>query len=186
MVFPSSITAGFIGLTCRPFLKNRTLLIHPEDHLLKPLSFLFDTILEKQLILKGIVDPQEWAEIKNYIRYDFMKDNYFEELKQTEILREKVSTLRDIEEHVGTYYSREWVAKNVLFMNDDDMKEIQKQIEQEKAGGLYGNEDDMDDQEEQDVVQMDVDDKSSNTEIDAEESLKVINKTKSLKRGIKP
>lgn len=151
-------------------------------------SFLFDTILEKQLILKGIVDPQEWADIKNYIRYDFMKDNYFEELKQTEILREKVGTLRDIEEHVGTYYSREWVAKNVLFMNDDDMKEIQKQIQQEKAGGLYGNEDDMgmDDQEEQDVVQTDPDDKSSNTEIDAEESLKVINKTKSLKRGIKP
>jgi hypothetical protein len=94
-------------------------------------SGLFDLFLEKQLILKGILDPEEWSEVKNKIRYDFMKDNYFEELKQTEILREKVSMLRDMEEQIGKYFSREWVIKNVLFMSDEDMREMKKQIDKE-------------------------------------------------------
>lgn len=95
-------------------------------------SQLFDTLLEKQLILKGIVDPEEWTDIQNQIRYDFMKDNYFEELKQSEILREKMSTLREIEEQVGKYFSKEWVVKNVLFMNDEDIREMKKQMEKER------------------------------------------------------
>lgn len=149
-------------------------------------SGIFDTLLEKQLILKGVVDPEEWADIKNKIRYDFMKDNYFEELKQSEILREKVTTLRDMEEQVGKYYSRQWITKNVLFMTDDEMREMDKQIKQERAAGLYddgvpmdmdmGSEDDQD----QETPDSNNDDE---TEIDAEESLKVINKTKSFKRG---
>ena len=60
-----------------------------------------------------------------------MKDNYFEELKEAEILREKLSTLRDIEEHIGKYFSREWVVKNVLYINDDENKQMQKQIKKE-------------------------------------------------------
>jgi len=150
-------------------------------------SGLFDSLLEKQLILKGVLDPEEWADIKNKIRYDFMKDNYFEELKQTEILREKITTLRDMEEQVGKYYSRQWITKNVLFMTDDEMREMQLQIDQERSAGLYndpddpgmGAEDDFDDSEQEPTDDEPADD---NTEIDAEESLKVINKTKSFKR----
>jgi hypothetical protein len=78
---------------------------------------IFNHILEKQLILKGIIGPEEFALIKNKIRYDFVKDNYFEELKQSEIIRERMTTLRDVEEHVGVYYSRNWVVKNILQMN---------------------------------------------------------------------
>jgi hypothetical protein len=145
-------------------------------------SALFDLLLEKQLILKGVLDPEEWADIKDAIRYDFMKDNYFEELKQTEILREKVTMLRDIEEQIGKYYSREWVIKNVLFMSEDDMREMQKQIEKERKDGLYddGMGPEGGDQEEQppeDQEQPPQDDQ------EAEESLKVINKTKSFRRG---
>jgi len=103
-------------------------------------SALFDILLEKQLILKGIVDPNEFNEIKNKLRYDFMKDNYFEELKQTEILREKITMLRDMEEQVGKYYSREWVVKNVLFMNDDELREMEKQMKAERAAGMYDEE----------------------------------------------
>lgn len=95
-------------------------------------SILFDVLLEKQLILKGILTPDEWDEVKDLIRYDFMKDNYFEELKQMEIVRERVNTLRDVEEHVGVYYSREWVRRNILFMDEEEQKEIQKQIDFEK------------------------------------------------------
>lgn len=141
-------------------------------------SGLFDILLEKQLILKGILDPEEWAEVKDAIRYDFMKDNYFEELKQTEILREKVTMLRDIEEQIGKYYSREWVIKNVLFMSDDDMREMQKQMDKEKADGLYGDEEDQfQDSEPPQEEPPQQDDQ------EAEESLKVINKTKSFRRG---
>jgi hypothetical protein len=95
-------------------------------------SILFDKCLEKQLILKGVIEPDDWKEIQDHIRYDFMKDNYFEELKQAEILKEKMATLREVEEHVGTYYSRNWVRKNVLFLNDDDIKEMQKEMDKEK------------------------------------------------------
>jgi hypothetical protein len=96
-------------------------------------SILFDRCLERQLVLKGVITPDEWKEIKNKIRYDFMKDNYFEELKEAEILREKLSTLRDIEEHVGKYFSREWIVKNVLYLTDEQWKEMEKQISKEAA-----------------------------------------------------
>ena len=109
-------------------------------------SILFDTVLEKQLVLKGILTPEEWNEVKDKIRYDFMKDNYFEELKQTEILREKVSMLRDIEDNVGKYFSRRWVQKHVLFMNDDEIDEMQKEIDDERAAGVYKDPDALDDE----------------------------------------
>lgn len=94
-------------------------------------SILFDRCLERQLVLKGIIAPDEWKEIQNKIRYDFMKDNYFEELKEAEILREKLETLRQIEEQIGKYFSREWVVKHVLYMPEDEWKEMQKQIKKE-------------------------------------------------------
>ena len=100
-------------------------------------SILFDRILEKQLILKGVISPDEWKDIQDKIRYDFMKDNFFEELKQAEILREKLSTLRDVEDHIGKYFSRNWVRKNVLFMSDSDIEEMEEEIAAEKAAGEY-------------------------------------------------
>jgi len=137
-------------------------------------SSLFDVLLEKQLILKGILDPEEFGEIKNKIRYNFMKDNYFEELKQTEILREKITMLRDIEEQVGKYYSREWVVKNVLFMGEDDLREMEKQMKAERAAGIYDEESGFgqvpqETDQEQDSPEPQDDD-------NAQESLKVINK----------
>lgn len=95
-------------------------------------SILFDDILEKQLILKGVCTPEDWINIKNKIRYDFIKDNHFEELKQSEILRERLQTLRDLDDYVGTYYSKEWVRKNLLHMNDDDITDMEKQMADEQ------------------------------------------------------
>lgn len=94
-------------------------------------SNIFTQLLEKQLILKGLMTPEEFAQIKNKIRFDFVKDNYFEEMKQAEITRERMTTLRDVEEHVGVYYSREWVIRNVLQMTEEEMKEMKEQMEQE-------------------------------------------------------
>ena len=94
-------------------------------------SQLFTNILEKQLILTGMLTPEEFAEVKNVIRYDFVVDNYFTELKEAEITRERLTTLREVEEHVGTYYSREWVLKNVLRMSEEEMDDMKEQIEAE-------------------------------------------------------
>jgi hypothetical protein len=96
-------------------------------------SEIFSHILEKQLILKGIVDPEEFEEIRKAIKYNFIKDNYFEELKETEITRERLNTLRDIDEYVGVYYSKYWVVRNILQMSEDDYREIQKEIRDEAA-----------------------------------------------------
>jgi hypothetical protein len=94
-------------------------------------SILFDKILEKQLILKGVIAPEEWAGIQANLRYDFMSDNHFEELKQAEILQNRLQILRDIDEYKGEYYSKEWIRKNVLFMSEDEINEVDKQIEAE-------------------------------------------------------
>ena len=95
-------------------------------------STLFDKVLEKQLILKGIIKPEEWGEIQATIRYDFMQDNYFEELKESEVLRERLNLLRDIDDYVGKYYSAEWVRKNVLMMNEDEIETMRDQISQDE------------------------------------------------------
>jgi hypothetical protein len=104
-------------------------------------SILFDQLLEKQLILKGVLTPDEWMDIKNDIRYDFMKDNFFEELKQLEILRERLGTLRDIDEHTGKYFSRDWILKNVLFLNGQEIAEMQREIDAERKAGVYSDPD---------------------------------------------
>ena len=109
-------------------------------------SGLFTQVLEKQLILKGIMTPEEFAQIKNTLRYDFIQDNYFSELKEAEIARERLTTLREVDEHIGTYYSREWVRKNVLRMTDDDIKNMEKEIAAEaKSEEEQAPEDDQDD-----------------------------------------
>ena len=61
-----------------------------------------------------------------------MQDNYFNELKEAEILRERMATLRDVEDHVGVYYSREWVIRNILQLSEDDSEEMKTQMEAEK------------------------------------------------------
>jgi hypothetical protein len=94
-------------------------------------SIIFDKLLEKQLILKGVISESDWSQIQNKIRYDFMEDNQFEELRKAEILRERMSLLRDVEEYVGTYYSKDWVRKNILQMSEDKISEMSDQIEKE-------------------------------------------------------
>lgn len=94
-------------------------------------STIFDRALEKQLILKGIIKPEEWEPIKEKLRYNFQLDNHFEELKQAEIIRDRLSVLADINNYVGDYYSKEWIRKNVLHMTEDEVEDIKKQIDKE-------------------------------------------------------
>ena len=110
-------------------------------------SGLFTTILEKQLILKGILSPEEFLQIKNQIRYDFMQSNFFEELKESEILKERLGTLRDIEDQIGKYYSQKWVVTNVLQMTEEEYKKMQEEIQQEKEDGEIASDEIPDDNE---------------------------------------
>ena len=100
-------------------------------------AILFTKCLERQLILKKIITPEEWDAIKNNIKYKFAQDNYFAELKDAEILRDRIVTLRDIDDFVGKYYSAEWVRRNVLQQSDEDIEEIDEQIEDEQENPQY-------------------------------------------------
>ena len=95
-------------------------------------SELFNTLLERQLLLKGVVTKEEWKSIKNQLFYDFLEDNHFSELKNNEILAGRLQLLGDIDQYVGKYYSTEWVRKNVLMQTEDDIDEIDEQIETER------------------------------------------------------
>ena len=92
---------------------------------------LFDHALEKQLVLKGICTTDEWDDFKEYIYYDFRKDNNFTELSEVELNRERINLLTLIDPFVGRYYSQSWVKKNVLRMTDDDIKKIDKELKNE-------------------------------------------------------
>jgi hypothetical protein len=98
---------------------------------------LFTRILEKQLILKGIITSEDWAEFKTNFKYEFAEDNHFAELRNTEILRDRVSMLRDVDDYTGKYYSHEWVRRNVLYQTEEDMKEIDEQIKEEMNNPQY-------------------------------------------------
>jgi hypothetical protein len=101
------------------------------DRLRRKFSQVFLGMLRKQLLLKGIITEQDWEEWRNDIIVDFVKDNYFTELKETEIMRERFGLLNEASGFVGDYLSKEWIWKNVLRLSDDDMEEMQKQIDNE-------------------------------------------------------
>ena len=105
------------------------------DRLRRRFSGLFTTILKKQLILKQIITPEDWEQFKNDIQIDFVRDNHFTELKDSEILRERLSTMDQLSQYVGEYFSREWVMKSVMMMSDEDIEQMAKQVEAENSKG---------------------------------------------------
>lgn len=102
-------------------------------------SIVFDEILEKQCVLKGICTSTEFQDIKEDYWYDFLQDNAFTEMKNKEIHRERLALLMDIDQFVGRYYSMEWVNKNILEFDDEELKDILKQIEKESDDALAGD-----------------------------------------------
>jgi hypothetical protein len=98
-------------------------------------SVLFTKMLEKQLVLKGITTPEDWALISGQIKYDFAKDNYFTELKHAEIMQGRISLAKDIQEMAGKYYSHKWIRENILQQSDDDIETVDKEILEENQSG---------------------------------------------------
>jgi len=100
-------------------------------------STLFKEALRVQLILKGIIRPEEWDDIAYDIRFDYKEDNNFAELKNAELINNRVATLQNLDPFVGKYYSVEWVRRNVLMQTDEDIKDIEKQMKAEIP--MYGD-----------------------------------------------
>ncbi len=101
------------------------------DRLRTRFSALFMGILKTQLILKGIITEDDWDGMKNDIVVDYVRDNHFTELKDLEILREKVQTLDMVNNYVDQYFSREWIMKNVLHFTDEDIDNMASQAQNE-------------------------------------------------------
>jgi len=102
------------------------------DRLRARFAHLFMGILKTQLVLKGIVTDQDWVDMKEDILIDFMRDNHFAELKESELLRERIQTLDQMSNYIGEYFSKEWVMKNVLMFSDDDIEQLAKQAGEEE------------------------------------------------------
>lgn len=96
-------------------------------------SSLFDDILRVQLVLKKVCTEEEWQYIKEDIWYDFLKDNNFDELKEAELIGNRIQTLNFVDPYVGRYYSKEWVQKNILHLTDEEIEEMETQMANEAA-----------------------------------------------------
>jgi len=114
------------------------------DRLRRRFSVLFLEILKKQLILKGIITNEDWEEWKDDIYVDYIKDNHFTELKEAEILQNRIGIMNEVTQYVGDYFSKKWIMTNVLQMSEEDMEQMKKEIAEEEASGEIG-----DDEEEQ-------------------------------------
>jgi len=109
----------------------------------KKFTVLFLDMLRTQLILKGVIAAEEWETFKEHIQFDFMQDGHFTELKNAEILQNRLDMLGQIESYVGTYFSKEYVRKNVLRMNDEEIEEVENQMKDEEGGEMGGDDDGM-------------------------------------------
>ena len=98
-------------------------------------AVLFTKLLEKQLVLKGITTPEDWATIAGQIKYDFAKDNYFTELKDAEIMQGRIALARDIQDMAGKYYSHKWIRENILQQSEDDIETSDQEITEENNSG---------------------------------------------------
>jgi len=94
-------------------------------------SELFDSLMERQLALKGVCTVEEWNQFKQDIFYQYHEDNNFAELKDVEILTVRLNTLNVIQPYMGTFFSKTWVWKNILRLSDDEIEEMQVQMDQE-------------------------------------------------------
>jgi len=97
----------------------------------KKFSPMFTDMLKTQLLLKGIIAPEDWPEIQEHLQYDYLADGHFAELKDAELLENRLNQLQTVEAYIGTFFSKEYVLKKVLRMNDTEIQEMRDQIKKE-------------------------------------------------------
>jgi hypothetical protein len=97
----------------------------------KKFTPLFTDLLKTNLLLKGIIAPEDWPRMQEHIQYDFMEDGHFAELKDAELLNDRIQTLDGIQSYIGTFFSKEYVLKKVLNMTDAEIQEMRAQMKKE-------------------------------------------------------
>jgi hypothetical protein len=102
----------------------------------KRFALMFNDMLRTQLLLKNIVTPEDWEKMEDHIQYDFLYDNHFAELKEAELLTNRLTLLTTAEPYIGKYYSTEYVRKKILRQTDAEIIEIDTQIEDEIQKGI--------------------------------------------------
>ena len=102
----------------------------------KRFSRLFLDLLKTQLILKNIVTPEDWEKMAEHIQFDYLYDNHFAELKETELMNERLNLMVAIEPYIGTYYSRDYVKRKILRQTDEEIEEMAQEMEEENATGV--------------------------------------------------
>ena len=102
----------------------------------KRFSALFLDLLKTQLILKNIVTPEDWEQMAEHIQFDYIYDNHFAELKDTELMNERLNLMVAIEPYIGTYYSRDYVKRKILRQTDEEIIEMEEEMENENEIGI--------------------------------------------------
>ena len=102
----------------------------------KRFAEMFQDMLKTQLILKGVIAPEDWDDMKEHIQYDFLFDNHFNELKEIEMMNQRMMTVTQMDPFVGKYFSVEYVRKNILGQTNKEMREIDKQMKGDISSGL--------------------------------------------------
>ena len=106
------------------------------QRLRKKFTELFNDILRTQLILKGIINEEDWQSVRESITYDFLQDGHFAELKHTEMMRERLALANEMRDYIGKFYSVEYVRKNILKQNEREIEDIDNQIKKEIDDGI--------------------------------------------------
>jgi hypothetical protein len=99
----------------------------------KKFTELFSDILRTQLILKGIIAEEDWSLIRSTLTYDFVSDGHFSELKETEMMKERLVLLQTMENYIGKYFSNRYIRKNILKQTDREIEDLDKEITKEKS-----------------------------------------------------
>jgi hypothetical protein len=102
----------------------------------KKFAYVFHDILKTQLVLKGVITPEDWDDMEENIQYDFLFDNHFTELRDAELMNSRLDVLMKLDPFVGKYYSIEWTRKNVLRQSDMEFEEIDKQMANDIKSGM--------------------------------------------------
>ena len=102
----------------------------------KRFSRMFNDMLKTQCLLKNLVSPEDWEKMEEHIQYDFLYDNHFSELKEAELMTERLNIAATAEPYVGKYYSQDWVRRKIIRQTDEEIIEQDKQIAKEIEQGI--------------------------------------------------
>ena len=130
-------------------------------------THLFDNLLEIQLLLTGVMTREEWKDMKNDIKYDFQRDNYYAEIKEQDMINNRLAVLGIVDAYVGKYYSVEWIRKNILRQTEEEIQEIDKQMAAEGEVQAEAEAEINDQQAQQQQMQQDANNQAANNQAKA-------------------